>query len=47
MSALEGWRYAYSSFIWLLLLFASGTFLFQIYKPYKKRKENRLEFNYK
>ena len=47
MQSLQGWNYAYASFVVLMLLCGSVTFMYYVLRPYKKQKENRLNFDYK
>ena len=47
MQSLQGWNYAYASFMLLMLVCAAGTLLYNIFRPYKKQRENVLNFDYK
>lgn len=46
MQSLQGWNYAYASFILLMLVCCLGTFFYYIWRPHKKQKENKLNFEY-
>ncbi|KAI9099418.1 LMBR1-like membrane protein-domain-containing protein [Phlyctochytrium arcticum] len=46
MQNLRGIQYGYDAFIFILLGFAGLTIAYSLYRPHKKRRENRLEFKY-
>ncbi|KAI9355736.1 hypothetical protein DFJ73DRAFT_258176 [Zopfochytrium polystomum] len=43
---LRGVQYAYDAFIFMLLAFAGVTMAYNIYRPYKKQRENRMNFKW-